>query len=149
VFGLLRRPGADADSFVDAWKKAWIAGAHARWSTGGKNPYPEDPARAAWNAGHLWAADNPDRRRKDHMRLAHPLRRSTDTLPRVVRAVEIGALGFGVLAAARWAWRRRQRRNGDTEPLKLVTPLQTAKPIDVKPTAAESTEATDSDRGPS
>ena len=32
--------------------------------------------------------------------------------PAPIRAVEIGAIGFGVLAAARWAWRRRQRGNG-------------------------------------
>ena len=109
---LLRRAENPADTFVDAWKKAWIAGAHARWSNGGavQNPNPADPARAAWNAGHLWAGDNPDRRTNNHMRLAHPLRRSTDRLPRIVRAAEIGALGLGALAAARWAWRRRRER---------------------------------------
>jgi hypothetical protein len=31
-------------------------------------------------------------------------------MPRVVRAVEIGAIGLGVLAAARWAWRSRRPR---------------------------------------
>ena len=94
--------------FVETWKKAWIAGAEARWSkASSNNPFTDDPSRAAWNAGHLWAAENPNRRTTNHVRLAHPLRRVTDTMPRVVRAVEIGAIGLGVLAAARWAWRRR------------------------------------------
>ena len=111
---LLRRPENAADTFVDAWKKAWIAGANARWSNGTvKNPYQADPARAAWNAGNRWANDNPDRRTNSHMRLAHPLRRSSDRLPKIVRAAEIGALGLGALAAARWAWRRRRDRKAE------------------------------------
>jgi uncharacterized protein (DUF2252 family) len=112
VFRLLRPRTNDADAvFVEAWKKAWIAGAEARWSkTAAKNPFAVDPSRAAWNAGHLWAADNPDRRTTNQIRLAHPLRRSTDTVSRAVRAAEIGAIGLGVLAAARWAWRRRGQR---------------------------------------
>ena len=112
MFRLLRRPASESDTFVDAWKKAWIAGAEARWSKSAavKNPFASDPSRAAWNAGHLWAADNPDRRTNNHIRLAHPLRRSTDKISRVVRAAEIGAIGLGMLAAARWAWRRRQDR---------------------------------------
>jgi hypothetical protein len=112
VFRLLRRTTNDADAvFVESWKKAWIAGAEARWSeSSAKNPFTGDPSRAAWNAGQLWAADNPDRRTTNHIRLAHPLRRSTDKISRVVRAAEIGAIGLGVLAAARWAWRRRQHQ---------------------------------------
>jgi acyl transferase domain-containing protein len=109
VFRLLRRPASASDTFVETWKKAWLAGAEARWSNSStKNPHASDPSRAAWNAGHLWAATNPDRRTNSHIRLAHPLRRSNDSVPRVVRAVEIGAMGLGVLAAARWAWRRRR-----------------------------------------
>ena len=113
MFRLLRRRTNDSDAvFVETWKKAWIAGAEARWSkTQANNPFTGDPSRAAWNAGHRWAADNPDRRTTIPIRLAHPLRRSTDTMPRVVRAVEIGAIGLGVLAAARWAWRRRSQRD--------------------------------------
>jgi hypothetical protein len=109
VFRLLRRRTNDSDAvFVETWKKAWIAGAEARWSKmPAKNPFEVDPSRAAWNAGHLWAADNPDRRTANHLRLAHPLRRSTDKVSRALRAAEIGAMGLGVLAAARWAWRRR------------------------------------------
>jgi acyl transferase domain-containing protein len=111
VFQLLRRAASESDTFVHAWKKAWMAGAEARWSNlSMKNPHASDPSRAAWNAGHLWAADNPDRRITNHIRLAHPLRRSTDSVPRVVRAVQIGAIGIGVLAAARWAWRQRRHR---------------------------------------
>jgi len=120
VFRLLRRQASASDTFVETWKKAWIAGAEARWSNAStKNPYSGDPSRAAWNAGHLWAADNPNRRTTDHIRLAHPLRRSTDSISRVVRAAEIGAIGIGMLAAASWAWRRRRQRVGTlpTEPL--------------------------------
>ena len=110
MFRLLRRTTNDADAlFVESWKKAWIAGAEARWSKRpAQNPFTGDPSRAAWNAGHLWAADHPDRRTTNYIRLAHPHRRSTDKISRVVRAAEIGAIGLGVLAAARWAWRRRQ-----------------------------------------
>ena len=111
MLSLLRRRTNDADAvFVETWKKAWIAGAEARWSkTPAKNPFDVEPSRAAWNAGHLWAADNPDRRTTSHLRLAHPLRRSTDKASRVVRAVEIGAIGIGLLAATRWAWRSRRQ----------------------------------------
>ena len=115
---LLRRRTNDSDAvFVETWKKAWIAGAEARWSkTPALNPFTVEPSRAAWNAGHLWAADNPDRRKTNHIRLAHPRRRATDTVPRVVRAVGIGAIGFGVLAAARWAWRKRGQSDTTTSP---------------------------------
>jgi len=110
VFRLLRRTTNDADAlFVESWKKAWIAGAETRWSKRpAQNPFTGDPSRAAWNAGHLWAANNPDRRTTNYIRLAHPHRRSSDKISRVVRAAEIGAIGLGVLASARWAWRRRQ-----------------------------------------
>ena len=111
VFGFPRNRPTDADRFVETWKKAWLAGAEARWSNASaSNPYAADPSRAAWNAGHLWATDNPDRRREDSMRRAHPLRRSMDTYPRLVRAAEIGAIGIGVVTAARWAWRQLRRR---------------------------------------
>ena len=114
---LLRRRTNDADAvFVETWKKAWIAGAEARWSNASaNNPFTDEPSRAAWNAGHLWARDNPNRRDTNQVRLAHPFRRSTDTMPRVVRAVEIGAIGLGVLAAARWAWRKRSTRETATD----------------------------------
>jgi hypothetical protein len=116
VLRLLRRRTNDSDAvFVETWKKAWLAGAEARWSkVPANNPFTDEPSRAAWTAGHRWAADNPNRRNTNHVRLAHPLRRSTDTMPRVVRAVEIGAIGLGVLAAARWAWRRRSNRETTT-----------------------------------
>jgi hypothetical protein len=112
VLSFLRRPRNDADTFVETWKKAWIAGAQARWKNGAEpNPYSGDPARAAWNAGHSWAADNPDRRTNNHGRLAHPLRRTTDPASRIVRTIEVGALGVGVVADARWIWRRRRQRS--------------------------------------
>jgi hypothetical protein len=112
VFSFLRRSRNDADTFVQSWKKAWIAGAQARWKNGAEpNPYPADPARAAWNAGHAWAADNPDRRTNNHGRLAHPRRRATDPATRIVRTIELGALSLGAVAAARWIWRRRKRQS--------------------------------------
>jgi hypothetical protein len=117
VFRLLRRHDSASDTFVATWKKAWIAGAEARWSNASaKNPFPSDPSRAAWNAGHLWATANPDRRTNHHVRLAHPFRRSSDSVSRrVVRAAEVGAIGLGMLAAARWAWRRRRHRDSARE----------------------------------
>jgi hypothetical protein len=112
VLGFLRRSRNDADTFVETWKKAWIAGAQARWRNAPvANPFPADPSRAAWNAGHTWAGDNPDRRRNNHARLAHPLRRSTDPSLRIMRTIEMGALGLGAVAAARWLWRRRRHQS--------------------------------------
>jgi hypothetical protein len=109
MLGFLRRPADDADELVERWKKAWIAGANAQWSTeSAVNPYPSDPSRAAWQAGRDWAAQNPDRRKRAHLRLAHPLRRATDGRRRIVRAMEIGAIGFGLLALWRLGWRARR-----------------------------------------
>lgn len=97
----------DSDVFVETWKGAWLSGADTYWATkSSDNPHAENPARAAWQAGSDWARNNPDRRKKHHLRLAHPNRRATDVGPRVPRAVKIGAFGIGVLAASRWVWRK-------------------------------------------
>jgi hypothetical protein len=97
----------ESDAFVETWKGAWLSGADTYWATKSSvNPHTENPARAAWQAGSDWAKDNPDRRKKHHLRLAHPNRRSTDAGRRVPRAVKIGAFGIGVLAASRWVWRK-------------------------------------------
>jgi hypothetical protein len=91
------------------WKRAWLSGANAYWATRSPtNPHVDDPARAAWQAGSDWAKDHPDRRKKHHLRLAHPSRRATDPGRRVPRSVKIGAfgaVGIGLLAASRWVWR--------------------------------------------
>jgi hypothetical protein len=108
---LLPRPTSDSDAFVEMWKTAWLSGAHACWATQSPiNPHAEDPARAAWQAGSDWAKGHPDRRKKQPLRLAHPNRRSTDAEHRVPRAVKIGAVGIGLLAASRWVWRRLRPR---------------------------------------
>ena len=100
------KPTDDSDAFVQMWKSAWLSGADACWTTSPLlNPHAEDPARAAWQAGADWAKDHPDRRNKHHLRLAHPNRRATDPERRVPRAVKIGAVGIGLVAASRWVWR--------------------------------------------
>jgi hypothetical protein len=112
---LLPKRTDEPDAFVEMWKRAWLSGADAYWATKSLiNPHAEDPARAAWQAGSDWAKDHPDRRKKHHLRLAHPNRRATDPGRRVPRAVKIGAFGIGLLAASRWAWRtlRPRKPNG-------------------------------------
>jgi hypothetical protein len=106
---LLPKATDESDAFVEMWKRAWLSGADAYWAnTSSNNPHSEDPARAAWQAGSDWAKDHPDRRKKNHLRLAHPNRRATDPGRRVPRAVKIGAVGIGLLAASRWVWRALQ-----------------------------------------
>lgn len=103
----------ESDAFVEMWKTAWLSGANASWATKPLiNPHAGDPARAAWQAGSDWAKDHPDRRKKHHLRLAHPNRRATDPGRRIPRAVKIGAFGIGLLAASRWVWRTLRPRKG-------------------------------------
>jgi hypothetical protein len=102
------KPNDDSDAFVEMWKRAWLSGADAAWATNpAANPHANDPARAAWQAGWNWA--HPDRRTRDHLRLAHSNRRATDP-GRIPRAVKIGVFGLGLLAASRWIWRTLRRR---------------------------------------
>jgi len=104
------KPADDSDAFVEMWKRAWLSGADAAWATNpATNPHANEPARAAWRAGWDWAKDHPDRRTRDHLRLAHSNRRATDP-GRIPRAVKIGVLGLGLLAASRWMWRTLRRR---------------------------------------
>jgi hypothetical protein len=106
--GLLPQPTDPSDAFVEVWKKSWLSGAAACWAKNSPlNPHPQDPARAAWQAGWHWASGHPDRRTQHHLRLAHPNRRATDSERRVPfrRAVKIGAVGVGLFAASRWGWR--------------------------------------------
>jgi hypothetical protein len=114
------RPGsADAHVQVQAWKEAWVAGAQARWSGAPfvKNPHqPRSSAAAAWGAGWRWAEQQPDRRRPEVVRFAHPYRRSTDTPSRVIRSARAGAVGLSVLTLAGWLWQIRRNRNSTRRP---------------------------------
>ena len=104
------KPTDDSDAFVEMWKRAWLSGADAAWATNpATNPHANDPARAAWQAGWDWAKDHPDRRTREHLRLAHSNRRATDP-GRIPRAVKIGVFGLGLLATSRWIWRTLRRR---------------------------------------
>jgi hypothetical protein len=109
----LPRRTDESDAFVETWKKAWLSGADACWWATEPviNPHADDPARAAWQAGSDWAKDHPDRRKEHHLRLAHSNRRATDAGRRIPRAVKIGALGIGLLAASRWVRRTLRSRN--------------------------------------
>ena len=111
VFRLLRRTTTEPTGFVESWKKAWIAGAEARWSKRRRRTHSPANRRAPPGTPAIYGPlTTPTGEPTNHIRLAHPLRRSTDSMSRVVRAAEIGAIGLGVLATARWAWRRRQHQ---------------------------------------
>jgi hypothetical protein len=121
-----------SDAFVEAWKKSWLAGADACWtSQSSVNPNPHNPERAAWQAGWSWAQANPDRRRKQI--LAHPGRRGNDAPRPVTRAVKYSAWGIGgigLFAASRWAWRflRRNEKGVPAKPLDAATPAADQRP---------------------
>jgi hypothetical protein len=96
-----------------------VAGAQARWSGAAfvKNPHePRSSAAAAWGAGWRWAEQQPDRRRPEVVRFAHPYRRSTDTPTRVIRSARAGAVGLSVLTLAGWLWQIRRKRNSTPSP---------------------------------
>lgn len=103
------------DRVVRQWKDSWAHGARARWS-GAESRSPHAPGSrraAAWEAGWRWADRQPDRRR-GQTSLAHPHRRRTDTIPRLVRGARAGALGLSMLTLVgglwRIHWRTAQRR---------------------------------------
>jgi hypothetical protein len=109
----IQRFRAPDDRVVRQWKECWAEGAHARWSDPlrPKNPYASGTRRAAaWDAGWNWAERQPDRRR-GQTSLAHPRRRRTDTIPRLVRGARAGALGLSVLTVFGGLWRIRRGRH--------------------------------------
>src|SRR5689334_10089836 len=80
---LTRRGSTDDDRRIREWRVNWQLGAQARWADRGQDANPNaaaSRARAAWAAGWTWAARHPDRRRHGPKGLAHPYRRSNDTL---------------------------------------------------------------------
>jgi hypothetical protein len=106
-----------ADQRLHDWQENWRRGAEARWSSQSTvNPHPAGSDRAAaWIAGWDWAERRPNRRETTQSRLAHPHRRSTDTLPQlVVRHARAGAIGISAvtLLGGLWAIRRRRSRAG-------------------------------------
>ena len=115
VVDRLKRVGSpNADKQIRDWKKHWQQGARARWSRtspGNTNPHSSGstPA-AAWSAGWNWAERNPDRRDPQPARLAHPHRRTTDTLPRLLRHAKAGAVGVSLLTVFVGLWEIRRRR---------------------------------------
>jgi hypothetical protein len=110
-----RPPVADPDSQVLMWKESWVAGAEARWAgTPRVNPYhPRSPRSGAWAAGWRWAEQQPDRRSRRRVQLAHPRRRRTDASLRRVRSVQASAIGISTLVLAGWLWRTRRPRQSD------------------------------------
>jgi hypothetical protein len=102
------------ETHVNNWKDAWEDGAQSAWTRGASavNPHHDDSVRAdAWAAGAQWALTHTDRREPARVRLAHPLRRRTDTNARVRRLTQAGAVGLSVLAFVGWRWRKARTRD--------------------------------------
>jgi hypothetical protein len=105
----------DTDKQVRGWRRHWQRGAEARWSgaSNGVNPHPPGASHAsAWSAGWRWAEHHADLRNPTAARIAHPYRRSSDTLVRLVRRASAGAVGVSALTmiAAVWTIRRKRAR---------------------------------------
>ena len=110
---LRRMASENGDSQVRDWRKHWEQGANARWSgaSTGINPYPSGSSRAsAYKAGWRWAERHLNRREPDASRLAHPYRRRSDTLVRLVRGANPRALGVSALTMIAAVWKIRRRR---------------------------------------
>ena len=114
VLDHLRRVASkNTDKQVRGWRKHWERGADAGWSgaSNGVNPYPPDSYRAsAWSAGWRWAEHRADRRKPDATRLAHPYRRNSDTLIRLVRRPNARAVGVSAVTIIAAVWEIRHRR---------------------------------------
>lgn len=100
------------DAYVAQWKRAWTAGAQARWNGApqGGNPHRSgSPMHKAWIAGWGWADKQPDRRIPSTVRFATPQRRAADRTSTLRRSAQAGAVGLSALAVAGWLWRGRRR----------------------------------------
>jgi hypothetical protein len=112
---------SDADALVAAWKAAWREGATAAWTSVRPiaNPHPAEPERTAWAAGYAWGQRNPDRRQQAAPRLAHPIRRVTDSRVSVMvtRAATVGATGLAVYALSTGVrrWMRGRKPEGHSQ----------------------------------
>ena len=118
-------PAAPADPAtgdpVQLWKSTWRLGADARWSgrPSSANPYLHEessgPAKA-WRAGWNWAEQQPDRRQGAPVRLAHPLRRSSDgeSAPlALARSARTASVGVSAIVVAAWLWQTRRRKRAE------------------------------------
>jgi hypothetical protein len=121
VFRSFRRSSSedDDDRRIREWRSNWQLGAQARWAGKGVNNNPSRPgskAFAAWSAGWTWAGHHPDRRGSGQSGLAHPYRRSSDTLMRLVRQPGGSAIGLSAITVIGGiiAMRRRRPRTDDT-----------------------------------
>jgi len=111
-----RRSSTDADRRIREWRGNWQLGAKARWAERGAEINPHrggSEAYAAWSAGWAWAARHPDRRRHVQSGLAHPYRRSCDTLIHLMRQPGRGAIGLSAITVlgGLLAMRRRRAQN--------------------------------------
>jgi hypothetical protein len=106
-----RRTSTDDDRRIREWRSNWQHGAQAKWADRALDTNPNragSDALAAWSAGWAWAARHPDRRRPTHAGLAHPYRRSDDTLLRLMRQPG-GAIGLSALTVLGGLWAMRRR----------------------------------------
>jgi len=110
---LRRIASQDTDDQVRGWRRHWRRGAEARWSgaSSGDHRYPAGSSQAsAWCAGWRWADHHADRRQPNATRLAHPYRRNSDTLVRLVRRTNARAVGVSALRMIAAVWEIRRRR---------------------------------------
>jgi hypothetical protein len=107
-----------ADTRIREWKAKWRQGAENGWAGEplAANPFsPDSPHHPAWTAGWNWSQTHPDRRREVASGLAHPHRRASDTITRLIRRASLGPVGLSALTVmgAVWTIRRRRTRSRD------------------------------------
>ena len=98
---------------IREWKDSWRQGAEAKWSGTSSEAKPTATVSAtagAWMAGWTWAERHQDRRQPKAFGLAHPHRRSTDTLPELMRHAKAGVVGVSALTLLAGLWEIRRRR---------------------------------------
>lgn len=101
------------DKRIREWKAKWRQGAENAWAGAAfaANPFAtESPHHSAWAAGWNWARNHPDRRREGASGLAHPHRRATDTITRLIRKASLSPVGLSALTVMGAVWTIRRRR---------------------------------------